>query len=181
MAVLKGKLVNLWLDVHPCDIGTGLEQLSLNLVVEMADIANNGVVLHLAHMLKGNDALVSCGSDVDIDDIKYVFDSDHLVAFHAGLEGADWVHFGNIDTGTAASEGLGASFSHISETADQGLFASDHNISSTVDAVNDRVFTAIDVVEFGFGDRVIDIDAGTQQFTLFLQTVESGHSGSCFL
>lgn len=39
---------------------------------------------------------------------------------------------------------------------------------------------SIVVIEFAFGNRIIDIDAGTEQFLLVLQLVESHDSGGGF-
>ena len=66
VAVLEGELVDLGLDVGALDGGVLLEGFSLDLIVEVADVADDGVVLHLAHVFKGDDALVASGSNVDV-------------------------------------------------------------------------------------------------------------------
>ena len=147
MSVLKGKLIDLRLDVDPGDAGRSLEQLSLDLIVKMSDIADNGVMLHLAHMVKSDDPLVSGGGYVDIDDIQHVLCPHNLEPLHAGLKCADWVHFGYVDAGPAAPERLRAAFANVAETADQGLFAGDHDVGCAVDAVDDGMLAAVDIVE----------------------------------
>jgi hypothetical protein len=47
VAIFEGELIDLWLDVGPLDGGVGLELLSLDFVVEVADVANDCVVLHV--------------------------------------------------------------------------------------------------------------------------------------
>jgi hypothetical protein len=55
--------VHLFLDVRPLVV---LQRGDLNLVVEMADIADDRHVLHLAHMLDADDVLVAGGGDEDV-------------------------------------------------------------------------------------------------------------------
>ena len=152
MSILEGELVNLRLDVDPGDGWVLLEGFSLDLVVEMADVTNNGVVLHLAHVIDSDDLLVSSGSDVDIDDGQNILNPHDLESFHAGLKGTDGIDLSHVDSRTAASHGLGASLSNVSETADEDLLSRDHDISGSVDSVNKRVLASVDVVELGLGD-----------------------------
>ena len=55
--------VHLVLDIGPFVV---LEGGDLDLVVEMADIADDGHVLHLAHMLDADHVLVAGGGDEDV-------------------------------------------------------------------------------------------------------------------
>ena len=43
-----------------------LQAGDLNLAVEVADVADDGVVLHRAHVLDGDDVLVAGGGDEDV-------------------------------------------------------------------------------------------------------------------
>jgi len=49
----KGVLVHLRLDVELGDAFGGVQPVHLDLVVEMADVADDGLVLHLRHVLPG--------------------------------------------------------------------------------------------------------------------------------
>lgn len=109
-------------------------------------------MFHLAHVINGYDSLVTCGSHVDIDDAQYFLDSYDLKTLHAGLKGTNRVDFSDVNSSTAASHGLGASLSDISETADEHLLSTDHDISSSVDSVNKGVLASVNVVELGLGD-----------------------------
>ncbi len=81
-----------------------------------------------------------------------ILDSDDFVAFHAGLKGTDGIDFSDIDSGSTASECLGASLSDVSETTDQSFFTSDHDIGGSIDAVDKGVLAAVDIVELRLGD-----------------------------
>ena len=178
MAVLEGELIDLRLDIGPGDGGILLECFSLDLVIEMSYISNDGVVLHLFHVLESDDALVAGGSDIDIHLFKHILNSNHLEAFHAGLKCADGVAFSDIDPGTASAHGLGASLANISKTANDDLFTADHNVSGSVESVDERVLASVDVVELGLSDRVVDVETGTLQLALLLQLVKTSHTSS---
>lgn len=55
MVIREDKSVNLGLDVDSLDGGIRLESISLDLVIEVADVTNNCVVLHLLHVVQSND------------------------------------------------------------------------------------------------------------------------------
>ena len=59
VAFWKMHQVNLWLDVGPREI---LQLGNLDLFVEVADVADDGHVLHLLHVIDGDDILVASGS-----------------------------------------------------------------------------------------------------------------------
>ena len=64
-AVARGHLdhVHLVLDIGPFVV---LQAGDLNFIVEMADIADDGHVLHLAHMLDADHVAVAGGGDEDV-------------------------------------------------------------------------------------------------------------------
>ena len=74
-----------------------------------------------------------------------------------GLEGADGVDLGD-DTGTAGAQGCGAALANIAVAADDGHLAGDHDVGGTLDAVEEGVLAAVEVVELGLGDGVVDVD-----------------------
>ena len=51
LAVGEDELVDLRLDVHFLDLGVLLEPGDVDLAVEVADVAEDGLVLHRAHVL----------------------------------------------------------------------------------------------------------------------------------
>jgi hypothetical protein len=55
--------VDLFLDVGPLVV---LQRGDLNFVVEVADVADDRHVLHLAHVLDADDVLVAGGGDEDV-------------------------------------------------------------------------------------------------------------------
>merc|ERR1719198_535832 len=61
MAIWEYEAVHLRLDVLHLDAREVLEVLHGNLIVEVADVANDGIVLHLLHVLQRDDLEVASG------------------------------------------------------------------------------------------------------------------------
>ena len=149
----------------------------MDFVVEVADVADDGLVLHQLHVFQGDDVFVARGGDVDVAGAERVFDGHDTVAFHGGLEGADGVDLGDDDLGTHAAEGSGAAFADIAVTADDADFAGDHDVGGALDAIEEGFAAAVEVVELGLGDAVVDVDGREEQFACaghFIETVDAG-------
>ena len=61
MAIREHKTIHLWLDVLNLDAWEVLQVLHGNLVVKVSNVAHNGVVLHLLHVIQGDDLEVASG------------------------------------------------------------------------------------------------------------------------
>src|SRR5581483_7206798 len=61
--------------------------------------------------------------------------------------------------------------------ADDGDLAGDHDVGGALDAVDQRLAAAVEVVELGFGDRVVDVDGGHEELALLEHLVEAVHAG----
>lgn len=180
MSVFESELVDLGLDVDSLDARELFEGFVLDFVVKVTNVSDDGVVLHLLHVGSLDDVLVSSGGDEDVHSVDDVFDGDYFVAFHTGLKGADGVDFGDVDSGSGSSHGLGASLSDISETADKYFLSADHDVSGSVESVDQGVLAAVDVVELGLGYTVVDVNEGAPESAFALELVESGHTGGGF-
>ena len=86
MAILKDILVDLRLDINLFLQLLGIfEAADLNFVIEVANIANDGLILHLQNMFKGDDNSRGKGSaaDVVIEQIKKdIFADDFINNYH---------------------------------------------------------------------------------------------------
>ena len=84
MPVGEGELIDLRLDVglHGRRL---LEARHLDLVVEMADIADDGLVAHPLHVFERDDVAVARTRDEDVALGERALDGLHLEALHGGL------------------------------------------------------------------------------------------------
>jgi hypothetical protein len=173
--------VNLLLDVDALDTGVFVKTFHVDFVIEVTDVSNNGVVLHLGHMLSHDDALVSGGSDIDVGSLQDRFDSLDLVTFHASLEGANGIAFSDDNSSSASLHGLSATFADITETEDDNLFTSNHDVSGSHETIGKRVSATINVVELLLGDAIVNVDSLEEEFTSLSHLFESKNtSGGLF-
>jgi hypothetical protein len=68
----------------------------------VANVADDGHVLHLAHVLEADDVLVAGRCDEDVSGFHCVFQRHNFIAVHAGLQGADRVDLGDFHTRASA-------------------------------------------------------------------------------
>merc|ERR1712025_1191448 len=109
MAIREEEAVHLRLDVLHLDVVLWiLETGHVNLIVEVANVSNNGVVLHLLHVFQSDDVEVASGRGEDVNLANNLLHSHNLEAFHARLQGADGVALSNQHARTRATKGEGA-------------------------------------------------------------------------
>mmetsp|Transcript_20887 Transcript_20887/g.23232 ORF Transcript_20887/g.23232 Transcript_20887/m.23232 type:complete len:204 (+) Transcript_20887:134-745(+) len=135
VTVFKLEFITLWFNVNSCDSWVGLKSFHINFVIEMSNVSNNSIVLHLRHMFSHDNSLVTGGSNEDISFSYNRFKSLYLKSFHTGLEGTDWVNFGNGNSGTSGLHGSGRSFTNITISTDNNMLSGDHDISSSHDTI----------------------------------------------
>src|ERR1039457_7484525 len=56
-----------------------------------------------------------------------------------------------------------AALAHVAVASDHHDLACHHHVGGALDAVEERFATAVQVVELGLGDRVVDVDGGDEQ------------------
>nr|BFE72051.1 hypothetical protein GCM10020092_053520 [Actinoplanes digitatis] len=153
----------------------------VDLVVEVPDVADDGLVLHPGHVLVGDHAEAAGRGDEDVRGLHDVVHGGDLVAVHRGLQRADRVDLGDDDPGTLTTQRLGAALAHVAVTVHHGNLAADEDVGGAVDAVDQRVPAAVPVVELALGDRVVDVDRREEQPALLLHLVQPVHAGGGLL
>ena len=152
LAVGEDHVIDLRLDLFPLVL---FDRRDIDFVVEVADVADDGLVLHRRHVVVGDDVVVAGGGDEDVGLVGGVFHGDDAVAFHRGLQGADRVDLGDPDLGRKGAQGLGRALANIAVAGDDGDLAGDHDVGGTLDAVDQRFAAAVEVVELGLGDGIV--------------------------
>ena len=84
MAVWEHKAVDLRLDVDLFDLRVVFDSGHIDLVVKVSDVADDGVVLHLFHVVCHDDILVTGGGDKDVGGRKDILQRKNL---HFRLQG----------------------------------------------------------------------------------------------
>lgn len=70
MTIWEFEAVDLILNVFTFNSWVTIKASHVNFIVEMSDVSDNGVVLHLCHVFDHDDLVVSGGSDEDICSFK---------------------------------------------------------------------------------------------------------------
>ncbi len=181
VASWEGVLVHLGLDVEALHVRAGVELIDLDLVIKVADVADDGLVFHGFHVLKADDVLVACGGDVDVAGAEGVLDGHDTITFHGCLKRTDGVDFGDDDLSAHSAKSCCATFADIAVTADDTHFASDHDVGGTLDAVEKGFAAAVEVIELGLGDAVVHIDGREEQLASSRHFIKAMHaSGGLF-
>merc|ERR1712216_514145 len=133
MPVREDKPVHLRLDVVNLNAFELLQRLHLDLIVEVANVTDDGVVLHFLHAFQCDDLEVACGRDEDIGLANHRVNRSHLEALHAGLKGADGVALGDHHTCTCTAHSSSTALTNIAVATDQSALATNHDIGRTHD------------------------------------------------
>ena len=111
--------VNLGLDVGLL-LAVLLQPLDLDLAVEVADVADDGVILHLHEVFAGDDVLAPGGGHEDVAPGDGVVHGGHLESLAGGLEGVDGVDLCHDDTATETLQGGSTALTNISVSGNTG-------------------------------------------------------------
>ena len=178
LAVGEDDVIDLRLDVVP---GIGLQRGDFDLVVEVADVADDGVVLHATHVLVGDHVDVACCGHENVCLVAGVIHGDHAIAFHRGLERADRIDLGHPDLSGERAQRLRRALAHVAIAVHDCDLARDHHVRCALDAVDQRFAAAVEIVEFGLRDRIVDVDRGETERSLLVHLVEALHPRRRFL
>ena len=174
LAVGELDLVHLGLHFFPLVL---LDRSHIDFIVEVTDVADDGLILHGNHVLVTDDVLVAGGGHEDIGLVGSIFHGHYTIAFHGGLQGVDGVDLGHPDLGRQRAQRLGGALAHVAVAGHASHLAGDHHVGGALDAVHQRFAAAVQIVELGLGHRVVDVDGAEQQRALGRHFVEAVHTG----
>lgn len=97
MSVSKNPSIDLGLDVNFASFKF-FKSIHINFVIEVSNISDNRIVLHLRHMFGCNNMLIAGCSNEDINVLDDLLDGYYLISLHTGLEGTDGVNFTDKDS-----------------------------------------------------------------------------------
>lgn len=131
-----GEAVNLGLDVDSL-LGIGLEPGNVDLDIKVSDVANNGILGHHLKVLADDNITVTSGGNKDVRTRGGIFHSSNFVTRHRRLERVDGINLSYENASTIRAEGLGATLANITEPSDDSNLASKHDISRTLDTIDE--------------------------------------------
>lgn len=146
--------VSLGLDGDTLDTRVGLKTKHVNLIVEVTNVADNGIVLHLPHVVNHYDVLVASGGHEDVGLRDNILQGKDLKTLHQGLEGTDGVDLSHNDTSTSLFECSSTALANITITTDHSNLASNHNISGPHQTIREGVAAAVQVVKLSRGKHI---------------------------
>merc|ERR1712226_724453 len=117
MPIWEDKPVNLRLDIFHFDAWELFEFVHLNLVVEVANIPDNGIVLHLFHVFQCNNLEISCSCCENINLSNYGLQCYNLKTFHASLQSTNRIDFGDQHTGASTTHGESTALADVAVSA----------------------------------------------------------------
>merc|ERR1712232_33893 len=82
MAIGEFKAIHLVLDVLHLHSGDLLQAGHVDLIIEVTNVTDNGVVLHFSHVVGSDDVLVTGGGDKNVNLRHNILNGNHLVTFH---------------------------------------------------------------------------------------------------
>ena len=115
-----------------------LQARDLNLGVEMADVADDGAVLHGAHVVDGDHVLIARRGDEDVGARRRILHRRDLIALHRGLQRADRIDLRDHDAASRLAQRGGRALADIAEAGDHGDLAGHHHVGAAADAVDQR-------------------------------------------
>ncbi len=129
-ALAAGQMIAvvLRLDVFDAHAFRLLERVHLDLVVEMADVADDGLVFHREHVRGGDDVAIAGRRDINVAGAERAFDGVDFETFHRGLQRVDRINFRDDHARTVSAKRMRAAFADIAVTADDGDFAGEHDV-----------------------------------------------------
>src|SRR6266404_2533725 len=104
VAVRKGVLIYLRLDVRALHVLGVVERVDLNLIIEVADVGDDGLIFHPLHVIERDDVEVAGGGNVNVAAAERVLDGGDFVAFHGGLQRVDRIDLGDNDAGPLSTQ-----------------------------------------------------------------------------
>ena len=170
-------MIDLGFDVFPLVLAHACH---IDFAVKVTDVANNGFVFHANHVVMGDHIDITGGGDENIRLVCRPIHSDHTVAFHGRLQRTNRIHFNHPNLRGQSSQGLSTAFADITVTDNHSNFACDHDIGGALDAVNQGLTAAVEVVKFGLCDRVVNVHGREAKRAFGCHLIETMNTGGGF-
>src|SRR6185503_14890718 len=136
VAIGEHPLVILRLDVDLLDALPLAQASHVDLVVEVTDVGDDRLVLHLRHVLGGHDVEDAGRGDEDVGRGHHVLHRLHFVPLHCRLQRADRIDLGDNHAAALTAQRFRAPLAHFTEAEHHGDFAAEHDVGGAVQTIN---------------------------------------------
>lgn len=89
--------------------------------------------------------------------IEMILQTGLVLTLHGGLQGVDGVDLCDDDAGAEATQGLDAALADVAVAGHHGHLAGDHHVGGALDAVDQTLSAAVQVVELALRDDITKI------------------------
>ena len=134
LAILEDDVVNLRLDFFP--LAVFFQFGDLDFVVKMADVANDGLILHPLHVFVADHVAIAGGGHENVGLIGGILHRHHAVAFHGGLQCTNRINLGDPHLGRERPQRLRTALAHVAIAAHHGDLAGHHHVGGAFDTVH---------------------------------------------
>ena len=153
-----------------------LERRDLDLVVEVADVAHDRLVLHALHVLVRDDVDVPGRGDEDVGLVARVVHRHDAIAFHRRLQRADGIDLGDPHLRRKSAQRLRRALADVAVARHERDLARDHHVGGALDAVDQRLAAAVEVVELRLRHGVVDVDRREPELAFLVHRVQALHA-----
>ena len=174
LTVREDHVIDLRLDLFPAVL---LDRRDVDFVVEVADVADDRLILHLHHVVVVDDPHVARRRDEDVRLVGGVVHRHHAVAFHGGLQRADGVDLGDPNLRRQRAQRLRRALADVAVAGDHGDLARDHDVGRALDGVDQRFTAPVKVVELRLRHRIVDVDRGELEVAALRHEFQTVHAG----
>ena len=133
--IFINRTLDVWFDHFNLNTWHVIERIHTDLIIEVTDITNDRLVLHLRHVVSGNNAIVTSGGDVDIAPAECVLEGQYAVAFHRSLQCTNRINFSHDNLCAHALKCSSTAFTHIAISTNDANLTRNHYVSCTFDAI----------------------------------------------
>ena len=168
--------IHLRLDLDLLDPLGVVEPGDVDLEIEVPDVADDGVVLHLLDVLAADHVAAAGGRHEDLAPRSDLFHGGHFIALHRRLQGIDGIDLRHHHPGPQRLHGVGRALADVAVTAHHHHLAGHHHVGGPLDAVSQALAAAVEVVELALGAGVVDVDRGELQLAVLVHLVEAVHA-----
>ena len=146
IAVFESVLVDLRFDVELDGIRS-IQALDLDFIVEVTNVADDGLILHALHMFQRQHVFVAGSSDVNIAAAHCCFNGIDFKAFHRGLQCIDRIDLGDDNAAAIGTQRMRRTLADIAITANDRDFAGQHDVHCAFQAIGQAFAATIQIIE----------------------------------